>query len=344
MSSRLSFAERRWVVVILAAVLISGLLACGSRSAVEAGSDGAADRPEREIPIIFVPSGPGDVRTVGTALTFEGERYVPLSLAATLARIRLYEDPGGRFVVLYERDRSTPEAPEELHCFLYRDHEDPSTLMFVVLNPGPDRVELSFATAKTYDVILTRDGEGVWKASEGRSYAQRQRQETLLPGEGLTYSIELPDLEPGRYVAHAYFEGTDLEGAAAELEIFVEGGAMSPGEAAKLLQFRLHDGLGGSYGRPQRVIFSVLNPTDEPVRYMLPTAQDFDLVVWSNERVVWRYSWGKEFRTEPRLVEIGPGGSVTHAVTLPGLEPGSYRVQAYLGRDVPVARTQLDVK
>jgi len=72
-----------------------------------------------------------------------------------------------------------------------------------VTNTGDEPAELTFRDGRDGDVVVRRDGEAVWRWSDGRLFTQAIRTATLAPGE--TYGAEYEWAEPtsGDYTAVA---------------------------------------------------------------------------------------------------------------------------------------------
>ena len=83
---------------------------------------------------------------------------------------------------------------------------------FAVHNGGDDPVEMRFADAQTFDVVVERDdGEEVWRFSEGMMFAQMLQEETLSPGETETFEAVWDEPDPGEYHARGTLTATNAD-------------------------------------------------------------------------------------------------------------------------------------
>lgn len=81
---------------------------------------------------------------------------------------------------------------------------DEVSFRFAVTNGDDAPLELTFRDAGQADfAVLTREGEEVWRWSEGRMFAQALQTARLEPGETATFEGTWPDPEPGEYTAVA---------------------------------------------------------------------------------------------------------------------------------------------
>ena len=67
---------------------------------------------------------------------------------------------------------------------------DGVTLVLQVLNTAPAALEMSFPTGQSYDFVVRQGPREVWRWSEGRSFTQAVRMETVGPGETLRFQEE----------------------------------------------------------------------------------------------------------------------------------------------------------
>ncbi|WP_435363700.1 BsuPI-related putative proteinase inhibitor [Haloarchaeobius sp. DYHT-AS-18] len=90
--------------------------------------------------------------------------------------------------------------------------DDGVTFTFTVENTGSDPVELQFADGQTHDVLVIEDGDTqVWCWSEGQMFMQMLQQETIAPGDHVTYECIWEDPEPGEYVAEAFLSASNAD-------------------------------------------------------------------------------------------------------------------------------------
>ncbi len=83
------------------------------------------------------------------------------------------------------------------------------TFTFAVTNTGSEPIDVQFANACKADFALTRDGEEVWRFSEGRMFAQMISSDRFEPDETIVYDGEWADPEPGTYTAIAELRARD---------------------------------------------------------------------------------------------------------------------------------------
>jgi len=62
-----------------------------------------------------------------------------------------------------------------------------TTFMLIVTNQGQQPARLQFASGQTYDFILLKGEQEVWRWSHDRMFTQALRSLTLGPGESLSY-------------------------------------------------------------------------------------------------------------------------------------------------------------
>ena len=80
-----------------------------------------------------------------------------------------------------------------------------ATWVLTVTNGGDSEVELVFGSGQDGDVTLSRDGDEVYRWSEGMAFAQVLRCQMLPAGATATYELPQPvlDVEPGEYQLRA---------------------------------------------------------------------------------------------------------------------------------------------
>jgi len=74
---------------------------------------------------------------------------------------------------------------------------------FRVTNRGEQPAELTFRSGRDGDVAVSRDGEEVWRWSDGRMFTQAVRTATLAPGDTYGAEYEWTEPAPGDYTAVA---------------------------------------------------------------------------------------------------------------------------------------------
>lgn len=82
---------------------------------------------------------------------------------------------------------------------------------FTVRNPGEEPLALEFRDGLAADFLVHRDGEAVWRWSEGRMVTQALWVERLEPGEATTYEARWDEPSPGHYEAVATLEATTAD-------------------------------------------------------------------------------------------------------------------------------------
>lgn len=98
----------------------------------------------------------------------------------------------------------TPDPHPELAASLQVTPAE-GTVAFAlqVTNASDTPVELVFPTGQSFDFLVLRDGQEVWRWSLDRMFTQAIREETLPPGETLHYRAEWDAraARPGEYRA-----------------------------------------------------------------------------------------------------------------------------------------------
>ncbi|USZ67913.1 BsuPI-related putative proteinase inhibitor [Halorussus salilacus] len=79
---------------------------------------------------------------------------------------------------------------------------------YEVENVGDDPEEVTFRSGLSADFAVLRDGEEVWRASEGRMFTQALRTETIDAGATETFSGAWDDPDPGDYTVVATLNAT----------------------------------------------------------------------------------------------------------------------------------------
>ena len=71
-----------------------------------------------------------------------------------------------------------------------------------VANAGPEPVAVTFRDGLRADfAVRTRDGDEVWRFSDGRMVTQVLSEAEFAPGEAATFTETWPDPDPGDYTA-----------------------------------------------------------------------------------------------------------------------------------------------
>ncbi|MFC6836276.1 BsuPI-related putative proteinase inhibitor [Halomarina ordinaria] len=90
-----------------------------------------------------------------------------------------------------------------LDCDLSAALDGSVTFAYVVRNAGETPVTCRFSDAARMEVVVTEGGAERWRSSDGQVFAQVLGEETLAPGESVTYEAEWADPPTGRYEARA---------------------------------------------------------------------------------------------------------------------------------------------
>jgi hypothetical protein len=91
--------------------------------------------------------------------------------------------------------------------------DDDIEFSFSVTNTSTEQLKLTFSSGYRGDVVVERDGETVWRWSDGRMFTQAIQHARLAPGETLTESFVWSSPSPGQYEARATLEA-DTEASA----------------------------------------------------------------------------------------------------------------------------------
>jgi len=93
-------------------------------------------------------------------------------------------------------------------------------LAFTVQNPGDEPVECSFPDGQRVDAVAERDGDEVWRYSDGRMFSMALGTETIPAGGEATFDATWPDPGPGEYRFEVWLAATDAD-ASAETRVSV---------------------------------------------------------------------------------------------------------------------------
>lgn len=219
-------------------------------------------------------------------------------------------------------------------------------LQLTVANPGKEAVELQFS-GPVYDLVL-RDSSGavVWQLHQNGAWMQMVHSLRLAPGEEQVYTLALPDLDPGRYVAEAYLlhAGAARKPVAKAAVVIDKPDPPARPEGTSDLRFDLEavESAGGA-----RLLLTLRNTGEHPLVFSFRTGQEFDLVVRDPQGdEVWRWSAGRSFAQVLHEWQLEPGETRSFASDLPaGLKLGTYTVEAWFlatgYTPTPVAREQI---
>lgn len=95
-------------------------------------------------------------------------------------------------------------------------------LALYVYNPTDKPIAVEAPTAQMTEFVLWQNGQLVWRASAGKSYADVITSETIRPGEGKVYKETLPWVPAGTYFLQAYYLGETNRAPVASTYIWIE--------------------------------------------------------------------------------------------------------------------------
>lgn len=199
--------------------------------------------------------------------------------------------------------------------------------VFTVTNRSGSAKRLTFPSGKSYELVLKCNGREIWRSSEDTAYSAARRTLDLPTGDSLTYIIDLPSLTAGIYRAEAWFEGDRSSGPAVSHEFAV--GRQAESRPWELLEYQLTvrtETTGDLTGE-----FIVMNTTDRPVSFSLPTTMISDFAIRSaaTGRIIWRQSDDLDFLSRVTVDEIAARSRRRMIAALPVLARGSYQLEAY---------------
>lgn len=102
---------------------------------------------------------------------------------------------------------------------------DEDTYRYTLMNQKEEAVTFDFTSGQRFDfAILNEAGEQLYLLSSVTTYIQALGEETIPPGEELSYEFDLPqlDLEPGTYTIKAWLTPEDGPAYEVETEYVVE--------------------------------------------------------------------------------------------------------------------------
>ncbi len=138
------------------------------------------------------------------SLQFEGYN---LPAAPVIIGDRTYIEPELAGILVRKLNQGEEEMPElltELKVKPQKAHPGESITAYIkIVNISENEVALKYASGQIYDLYLFRDGQEVWRWSQGKYFTMALIKRDLGPGEKLDYTVEIPlnpDLEPGKYI------------------------------------------------------------------------------------------------------------------------------------------------
>lgn len=93
-------------------------------------------------------------------------------------------------------------------------------LTLTVENAGPDSVEVTFPSGQRVEFLAIRDGETVWRWSEGRMFTQALSTARLDPGESVEFDGEWHDPPTGEFTVRGELAARSHD-AAAEMTVSI---------------------------------------------------------------------------------------------------------------------------
>lgn len=90
-----------------------------------------------------------------------------------------------------------------------------------VRNVSGNPVELNYRDGQAFDATVSRQGQVIWRWSDGQMFTMALWSQTLAEGESVTHEFRLPDLSEGTYVLQAAGKamGPAIPPASAQFEI-----------------------------------------------------------------------------------------------------------------------------
>ncbi|AQQ51829.1 BsuPI-related putative proteinase inhibitor [Planococcus lenghuensis] len=102
---------------------------------------------------------------------------------------------------------------------------DDDTYRYILKNQKEEAVTFNFTSGQRFDfALLNKAGEQLYLLSSVSTYIQALSEETIAPGEELSYEFDLPqlDLEPDTYTIKAWLTPEDGPAYEVETEYVVE--------------------------------------------------------------------------------------------------------------------------
>lgn len=102
---------------------------------------------------------------------------------------------------------------------------DDDTYRYTLVNQKEEAVTFNFTSGQRFDfALLNETGEQLYLLSSVTTYIQALGEETIEPGEKLSYEFDVPalDLEPGTYTIRAWLTPEDGPAYEVETEYTVE--------------------------------------------------------------------------------------------------------------------------
>jgi hypothetical protein len=81
--------------------------------------------------------------------------------------------------------------------------DDAVTFTYAVTNEGSEAVDLNFSDSQRADVVVSQDGEPVWRWSDGQMFMQMLGSETIDAGATSEHEFAWEHPAPGEYEAEA---------------------------------------------------------------------------------------------------------------------------------------------
>jgi hypothetical protein len=106
--------------------------------------------------------------------------------------------------------RPSSPKPANLRLEIKTDRQvytagDPVAVSFLLLNTSTTPVRMTFNTGQTFDLVLSRDGQAVWRWSADKLFTQAIQEKNLAPQEFI-YEVLLLDPEVTAPLAAGEYE------------------------------------------------------------------------------------------------------------------------------------------
>lgn len=192
----------KWVLVLVAALLATVAGPALAESGAAPGNGAAAAENPRIANRLPAEWNwiPGDQRGI----------YIPTELVRQLGSVVLYWDEARQQVVILPTGAGWRYSIYDLKFdlwFSYGGWGVPERrLVFNVKNPTSHDVTMVYDSARTFDIVIEKDGKEVWRHSDSVRYPGGLYVDVLPAGATRTHFIKLPtNLARGWYVVKAYY-------------------------------------------------------------------------------------------------------------------------------------------
>lgn len=136
--------------------------------------------------------------------------YIPTELVRQLGSIVLYWDEARQQVVILPAGPGWWYPIYDLKFSLWFSYSGWGTperrLVFTIKNPTSQDVTMVYDSARTFDIVIEKDGKEVWRHSENVRYPGGFYVDVLPAGATRTHFIKMPsNLSRGWYTVKAYY-------------------------------------------------------------------------------------------------------------------------------------------